>query len=56
MAIVISGALQPLQEEYGLVTIQKEFIVGGTTFAAIFGGLAAGMVKIVVNFLRYCCY
>lgn len=41
---IISGALQPLQEEYGLVTIQKEFIVGGTTFAAIFGGLAAGMM------------
>ncbi|KAJ8659217.1 hypothetical protein O0I10_004931 [Lichtheimia ornata] len=40
---IISGALQPLQEEYGLVTMQKEFIVGGTTFAAIFGGLGAGM-------------
>lgn len=47
MAIVISGALQPLQEEYGLGTMQKEFIVGGTTFAAIFGGLGAGMVRLL---------
>ena len=48
MFLVISGALQPLQEEYGLVTTQKEFIVGGTTFAAIFGGLGAGMVRVLL--------
>ncbi|KAI8339918.1 general substrate transporter [Chlamydoabsidia padenii] len=40
---VISGALQPIQDEFHLSTVDKELIVGATTFGAIFGGFFAGM-------------
>ncbi|KAG0949172.1 hypothetical protein G6F57_001519 [Rhizopus arrhizus] len=39
---VISGALSPLEKDFVMSIQQKEFIVGGTTFGAIFGGLSAG--------------
>ncbi|KAI8889435.1 general substrate transporter [Backusella circina FSU 941] len=39
---VISGALGPLQNDFIMTTRQKEWIVGGTTFGAIFGGFFAG--------------
>ncbi|OAD76287.1 hypothetical protein PHYBLDRAFT_97609, partial [Phycomyces blakesleeanus NRRL 1555(-)] len=42
---VISGALQPLQEKFGLSTVQKELVVGATTLGAIFGGFFAGLLS-----------
>ncbi|RCH99340.1 myo-inositol transporter, partial [Rhizopus stolonifer] len=42
---VISGALIPLEKEFIMTTRQKEFVVGGTTFGAIFGGLFAGTMS-----------
>ncbi|KAG1415912.1 hypothetical protein G6F58_006249 [Rhizopus delemar] len=41
---VISGALVFIQEEFGLTSVQKELIVGATTFGAIFGGFFAGLL------------
>ncbi|KAI9311414.1 general substrate transporter [Dichotomocladium elegans] len=40
---VISGALQPLEDDFTMTITEKELVVGGTTFGAIFGGLLAGM-------------
>ncbi|KAG2228306.1 hypothetical protein INT45_011098 [Circinella minor] len=40
---VISGALQPLSNDFTLNTSKKEIIVGGTTVGAIGGGLLAGV-------------
>ncbi|KAI8142196.1 hypothetical protein BJV82DRAFT_669859 [Fennellomyces sp. T-0311] len=40
---VISGALQPLSQDFTLDTGQKEIVVGGTTVGAIGGGLLAGL-------------
>ena len=42
---MISGALQPIQLDFYMSTRQKEWIVGGTTFGAIFGGFFAGFVS-----------
>ncbi|KAJ2006551.1 hypothetical protein H4R26_001316 [Coemansia thaxteri] len=39
---VISGALVVLKKEWDLTSTQQEFIVGGTTLGAIFGGLLSG--------------
>ncbi|CEG63661.1 hypothetical protein RMATCC62417_00772 [Rhizopus microsporus] len=39
---VISGALSPIERDFIMTTRQKEYIVGGTTLGAIFGGLIAG--------------
>jgi SP family myo-inositol transporter-like MFS transporter 13 len=47
--LVISGALQPIQDEFGLDTVKKELVVGATTFGAIFGGFFAGMVSYSVT-------
>lgn len=44
---VISGALQPLQDEFGLTVYQKELVVAGTTLGAIFGGPFAGTVSFI---------
>ncbi|KAI8982622.1 general substrate transporter [Pilobolus umbonatus] len=44
---IISGALQPLEMDFIMSTQQKEWIVGSTTFGAIFGGFFAGMPLIV---------
>lgn len=43
--IVISGALSPITQEFGLTTVQQELVVGAGTFGAIFGGFFAGLVK-----------
>ncbi|ORY00194.1 general substrate transporter [Basidiobolus meristosporus CBS 931.73] len=40
---IISGAMLTMKEEFNLDTVQQEFIVGGLTLGAIFGGLAAGL-------------
>ncbi|KAI8342427.1 general substrate transporter [Chlamydoabsidia padenii] len=40
---VISGALTPIQLEFQLSTVNKELVVGATTFGAIFGGFFAGL-------------
>ncbi|KAI7854843.1 general substrate transporter [Circinella umbellata] len=42
---VISGALQPLQDDFHMTTIDKELVVGGTTFGAIFGGFFTGLLS-----------
>lgn len=42
--IVISGALQPIQVDFIMSTSQKQWVVGGTTLGAIFGGFFAGLV------------
>jgi predicted MFS family arabinose efflux permease len=42
--LVISGALQPIQDDFIMSTKQKEWIVGATTLGAIFGGFFAGLV------------
>ncbi|KAI9481178.1 MAG: general substrate transporter [Benjaminiella poitrasii] len=42
---VISGALQPIQEDFVLSTRQQEWIVGSTTLGAIFGGFFAGFLS-----------
>ncbi|KAJ2909283.1 hypothetical protein GGI21_002041, partial [Coemansia aciculifera] len=39
---VISGALVVIKKDWGLNNTQQEFIVGGTTLGAIFGGLFSG--------------
>jgi len=40
---VISGALQPIRDEFNLNDTLSELVVGATTFGAIFGGLFAGI-------------
>ena len=45
-SIVISGALSPITQEFGLSTVQQELVVGAGTFGAIFGGFFAGLVSI----------
>ncbi|KAI8374737.1 general substrate transporter [Radiomyces spectabilis] len=42
---VISGALGPLQDDFHMSTVNKELVVGGTTFGAIFGGFFAGLLS-----------
>ncbi|OAC99373.1 hypothetical protein MUCCIDRAFT_42471 [Mucor lusitanicus CBS 277.49] len=42
---VISGALQPMQNDFVMSTRQKEWIVGATTLGAIFGGFFAGLLS-----------
>ncbi|ORY97493.1 general substrate transporter [Syncephalastrum racemosum] len=46
---VISGALLPLQTDFGLSTGQQEMVVGGTTLGAIFGGFFAGSPLVLVS-------
>lgn len=43
--IVISGALTPIEHQFHLTPINKELVVGATTFGAIFGGFFAGLVS-----------
>ncbi|KAI9278735.1 general substrate transporter [Phascolomyces articulosus] len=51
---VISGALQPLQEDFHMEsTVDKELIVGGTTFGAIFGGFFTGLPLIMISCLVF---
>lgn len=40
---VISGALQPIKDEFDLNDTTSEIVVGATTLGAIFGGLFAGI-------------
>ncbi|KAL9551619.1 hypothetical protein MBANPS3_004173 [Mucor bainieri] len=42
---VISGALQPIQDDFIMSTRQKEWVVGATTLGAIFGGFFAGLLS-----------
>ncbi|KAI8637281.1 hypothetical protein BD408DRAFT_375425 [Parasitella parasitica] len=42
---VISGALQPIQNDFTMSTRQKEWVVGATTLGAIFGGFFAGFLS-----------
>ncbi|KAI9499214.1 general substrate transporter [Zychaea mexicana] len=42
---VISGALQPLQNDFHMDDVDKELVVGGTTFGAIFGGFFTGLLS-----------
>ncbi|KAG0233966.1 myo-inositol transporter [Actinomortierella wolfii] len=46
---VISGALLPIKEEFGLSSQDQEFVVGGTTLGAILGGMMAGLLTDVVG-------
>ncbi|KAI9319070.1 general substrate transporter [Dichotomocladium elegans] len=46
---VISGALQPLQDNFHMSTINKELVVGGTTFGAIFGGFFTGLPLVMIS-------
>ncbi|KAI8362905.1 hypothetical protein B0O80DRAFT_1818 [Mortierella sp. GBAus27b] len=46
---VIAGALLPIKEEFGLSNQEQEFVVGGTTFGAIIGGLLAGALSDLVG-------
>ncbi|OBZ83167.1 Proton myo-inositol cotransporter [Choanephora cucurbitarum] len=41
---VISGALTLLQKDFAMTSVQKELVVGGTTFGAIFGGFFSGIL------------
>ncbi|RCI03132.1 Sugar (and other) transporter [Rhizopus stolonifer] len=41
---VISGALVIIQEEFELTSVQKELVVGATTFGAVFGGFFSGLL------------
>ncbi|KAI8369044.1 hypothetical protein BD560DRAFT_352574 [Blakeslea trispora] len=41
---VISGALTLLQKDFDMTSVQKELVVGGTTFGAIFGGFFSGIL------------
>ncbi|KAI9276419.1 general substrate transporter [Sporodiniella umbellata] len=41
---VISGALVLIQEEFHMSSVQKELVVGATTFGAIFGGFFSGLI------------
>ncbi|KAI9259355.1 general substrate transporter [Sporodiniella umbellata] len=41
---VISGALVLIQDEFNLTSVQKELVVGATTFGAVFGGFFAGLL------------
>ncbi|KAI8141847.1 general substrate transporter [Fennellomyces sp. T-0311] len=51
---VISGALQPLQEDFNIVkTVDRELVVGGTTFGAIFGGFFTGLPLIMISCLVF---
>ncbi|EIE90481.1 hypothetical protein RO3G_15192 [Rhizopus delemar RA 99-880] len=50
---VISGALVFIEEEFGLTSVQKELIVGATTFGAIFGGFFAGLILVIVSSLIF---
>ncbi|KAF7721926.1 hypothetical protein EC973_003939, partial [Apophysomyces ossiformis] len=50
---VISGALQPLQNDFHLSTTNKELVVGGTTFGAIFGGFFAGLLLVILSSLIF---
>lgn len=43
--LVISGALSPITQEFGLSTVQQELVVGAGTFGSIFGGFFAGLVS-----------
>lgn len=49
--LVISGALQPIRDEFQLNDVLSELIVGATTLGAIIGGLFAGFV----SFQNYHC-
>ncbi|KAI8971950.1 hypothetical protein BDF20DRAFT_915694 [Mycotypha africana] len=42
---VISGALTSLQDDFHLNNVQKELVVGATTFGAIFGGFFSGLLS-----------
>ncbi|KAI7890542.1 general substrate transporter [Mucor mucedo] len=42
---VISGALTFLEDEFHMNSVQKELVVGATTFGAIFGGFGAGILS-----------
>ncbi|CAO0791599.1 unnamed protein product [Mucor circinelloides] len=41
---VISGALTLLQQDFNMSNTEKELVVGGTTFGAIFGGFFSGLL------------
>jgi MFS family permease len=45
--LVISGALTLLQEDFHMTNVQKELVVGATTFGAIFGGFFSGLVSFI---------
>ncbi|KAG1138474.1 hypothetical protein G6F37_010460 [Rhizopus arrhizus] len=50
---VISGALILIQEEFQMNSVQKELVVGATTFGAIFGGFFAGLILVIVSSLIF---
>ncbi|KAI9270618.1 hypothetical protein BDA99DRAFT_433894 [Phascolomyces articulosus] len=45
---VISGALQPLSNDFTMNTAEKEIVVGSTTVGAIGGGLLAGVPLVLL--------
>lgn len=45
--VVISGALTLLHDEFDMTSVEKELVVGATTFGAIFGGFGAGIVSLL---------
>ncbi|KAI8877626.1 general substrate transporter [Backusella circina FSU 941] len=46
---VISGALTLLQQDFHMTNVQKELVVGATTFGAIFGGFFSGLILVIVS-------
>jgi SP family myo-inositol transporter-like MFS transporter 13 len=54
VCVVISGALGLLHDEFHMSKIQKELVVGGTTFGAIFGGFFSGLVSRIYIYICIC--
>jgi hypothetical protein len=52
--LVISGALQPIRDEFQLNDVLSELIVGATTLGAIIGGLFAGFVSFRITIFLAC--
>ncbi|KAI8076704.1 general substrate transporter [Gilbertella persicaria] len=50
---VISGALTLLQQDFNMSSVQKELVVGGTTFGAIFGGFFSGIILVIASSLIF---